>query len=53
MHQFKNQVYVNLIRQKKQVSFIWFITVNVSKGVYELFLANLNLNLSCELVSRL
>ena len=25
---------------KKRVSFIWFFTLRVSKGVYELFLAN-------------
>ena len=35
-------------KTKMQVSFIWFITVMVSKGVYEYFLANSCLNLSCE-----
>ena len=37
---------------KKQVTFIWFITVMVSKGVYEYFLSKSCLNLSCELRPR-
>ena len=41
----------NLIKDKKQVSFFWFITVTVSKGVYEYLLANSCLNLPCVLVS--
>ena len=31
-------------KTKKQVSFIWFITLTVSKGVYECFLPNSCLN---------
>ena len=45
-------MYVNMIRQKAGKLYL-SITVTVSKGVYEYFLANSCSNLSCKLVSHL